>query len=195
MVELLDNFDGWLTHSEYLGFGNCHERHHRHVAYIIFHPNLNPIPQRASFVIPAHTITPAFKYVHLHLQLWVCPFPTVFFSGCSSTQITFIEKSTSNRHNADRYVNSYLWALMTGKQFLAIYIMSEAAQVPLACATCHRLLNVEICKSNKNGQQLLTQSSEMLHDVCKKKSWLLVVIHQGDQNRLWKMAAQEGCRF
>ena len=73
--------------------------------------------------------------------------------------------------------------------------MSKAAQVPLACATCHRLLNDKICKSNKNSQQLLTQSSEMLHNVCKKNHDWLVVIHQGDQNHLWKMAAQEECCF
>jgi hypothetical protein len=31
--------------------------------------------------------------------------------------------------------------------------MSLAAQVPLACATCHRLLDVRVCKSNKNGNE------------------------------------------
>ena len=64
--------------SEHLGFGNCHEHHHRHVAYIIFHPNLNPVPQQVFFAIPAHTTTPAFKYVHLHLQLRVCDLSLLF---------------------------------------------------------------------------------------------------------------------
>ena len=31
--------------------------------------------------------------------------------------------------------------------------MSEVTQVPLACATCHRLLDVRVCKSNKNSNE------------------------------------------
>jgi hypothetical protein len=31
--------------------------------------------------------------------------------------------------------------------------MSQAARAPLACGTCHRLLDVKICKSNKNGNR------------------------------------------